>query len=234
MSVRLLLLVFLMLLRVLSASAEPDGAEIVRRSALRDDALRRDRQRYECDVEVRTEELDAQGGVTSSKTKHLTIRPSRDLSLAGEIPTKGRAAEEKETLDAKKFMVVMDMQKLAPRFVMSREGDDEILGRSCYVVRYRPRSGQSYDNREEKIMNQLTGRFWITKDDFSIVQSEGSLTQPVTVALVASVVRLDFKYQAQLLPSGEPAPATHHVLLGVKAPFYELRQRQTTTLKNYR
>jgi len=131
-------------------------------------------------------------------------------------------------------MAVLDLQKLAPRFQLSREADADSAGRGCYVVSYRPRPGQAYDTREEKVINSLSGRFWISKDDFSIVQSEGSLSQPVTVAWVASVYRLEFQYRSMPLPTGETAPASFQVVLAVRAPLYDLRQRQTSTITNYR
>ena len=207
------------------------AAEIIRRAIQRDEELRRDRQRYECDVSVRTEKLDAKGGVVSTKAVSATMRPTRQISYGGEV----RAEKlDREYREAQRFMAVLDLQKLAPRFQLAREADADAAGRGCYVVSYRPRPGQAYDTREEKVINALSGRFWISKDDFSIVQSEGTLAQPVTVALVASVYRLEFQYRSKPLPTGETAPASFQVVLAVRAPLYDLRQRQTSTISNYR
>ncbi len=207
------------------------AADIIRRAIQRDEELRRDRQRYECDVSVRTEKLDAKGTVVSTKAVSATMRPPRQISIGGEMQAEKM---DREYCEAQKFMAVLDLQKLAPRFQIVREPDAETVGRACYVVSYRPRPGQAYDTREEKVINSLNGRFWIAKDDFSIVQSEGTLAQPVTVALVASVYRLEFQYRSMPLPSGETAPASFQVNLAVRAPLYDLRQRQTSTISNYR
>lgn len=207
------------------------SSEIIQRAIQRDDALRRDRQRYECDVNVKTERMDGKGAVVSTKAVNATMRPTRQIAFGGEIKSE---KQDKDYCEAQKFMAVLDLQKLAPRFQLSRDGDAEATGRSCYVVSYRPRPGQAYDTREEKVINGLSGRFWISKDDFSIVQSEGTLGQPITVAFVASVYRLDFQYRSQALPTGETAPATFQVNLAVRAPLYDLRQRQTSTISNYR
>ena len=207
------------------------AADIIQRAIQRDEVLRRDRQRYECDVNVTTEKLDGKGTVVSTKAVNVTMRPTRQIAFGGEIkPEK----QDKDYCEAQKFMAVLDLQKLTPRFQLAREADAEATGRSCYVVSYRPRPGQSYDTREEKVINGLNGRFWIAKDDFSIVQSEGALVQPISVALIASVYRLDFKYCSQPLPTGETAPASFSVNLAVRAPLYDLRQRQTSTISNYR
>lgn len=205
--------------------------EVIQRAILRDEVLRRDRQRYECDVNVKTEQLDAKGCVTSTKAVNATMRPTRQIAIGGEMQ---REKPDRDYTEARKFMAVLDLQKLAPRFQLARDPDAEVAGRSCFVVGYRPRPGQTYDTREEKVINSLNGRFWISKDDFSIVQSEGMLTQPVTVALIASVYRLEFHYRSLSLPTGETAPATFQVDLAVRAPLYDLRQRQTSTISNYR
>jgi hypothetical protein len=207
------------------------AADIIRRAIQRDEELRRDRQRYECNVNVRTEKLDAKGAVVSTKAVNAVMRPTRQIAYGGEVQAEKL---DRDYFEARKFMAVLDLQKLAPRFQLAREPDAESVGRECFVVSYRPRPGQSYETREEKVINSLSGRFWIAKDDFSIVQSEGMLAQPVTVALVASVYRLEFQYRSMPLPTGETAPASFQVNLAVRAPLYDLRQRQTSTISNYR
>lgn len=216
---------------VVDPTAGLSADEIIQRAISRDEVLRRERQRYECDVNVKTEKLDAKGTVTSSKALNATMRPTRQISFGGELQSERQGRDYTE---ARKFMAVLDLQKLAPRFQLSRDPDAEAAGRNCFVVSYRPRPGQAYDTREEKVINSLNGRFWIAKDDFSIVQSEGTLMQPVTVALIASVYRLDFQYRSMPLPTGETAPACFQVNLAVRAPLYDLRQRQTSTISNYR
>lgn len=213
------------------ASGALSAADIIQRAIQRDEVLRRDRQRYECDVNVKTEKLDGKGVVVSTKGVNVTMRPIRQIAFGGEIKAE---KQDKDYCEAQKFMAVLDLQKLTPRFQLAREADAEAVGRGCYVVSYRPRVGQAYDTREEKVINGLSGRFWIAKDDCSIVQSEGSLAQPVSVALVASVYRLDFQYRSLSLPTGETAPASFSVNLAVRAPLYDLRQRQTSTISNYR
>ncbi len=224
-------LAFLTSPSLFASAPEISADEIIRRATLRDEQLRRERQRYQCDLRVTTEKLDGTDAVVSTKTLAVVMRPAREIAVGGEVAS---GANDKEAVEAKKFLAVMDLQKLAPRFEMSREADGESNGRACYVVRYRPRVSQRADTKEEKAMNGLTGRFWVARDDFSILQSEGTLAQPVTIMLVASVYRLDFTYRSCPLPNGDPAPACFQLVLGVKAPLYEMRQRQTSTMSNYR
>lgn len=232
---RSLLAVILLATALPAAEAQSDlpPAEILRRAARRDQVLRRERQRYECDVRLTVESLDRAGAVTGTRTKSYVMRPTADISLGGEL-LDASGKTDKDAVEARKFMAVMDLDKMGPRYELTRENNASESGRECFVIRYRPKSGQPYDSNEEKIMNQLTGRLWIARDDFSILRSEGHLERPVTVALVASVYRLDFAYRSAPLPSGEPAPESFELALAVKAPFYHTAQRQRSVLSRYR
>lgn len=208
--------------------------DIVHRAVLRDDALRASRHGMKCDQTVKIERLDRDGkvtGVTTSKTVHVqteAITFSTDVSAQG---TDGQSEARRQTDHVE---AVMNLGKLAGRFQMALAEDAPVRERSCYVVRYWPKDGQTSDTREEKVVNNLKGRFWIAKDDFSILQSEGLLSSPVTVALIASVNRLDFHYDSQTLPSGDVAPAHVSVNIAVKAPFYDFREKKTITQENWR
>lgn len=214
-------------------SSDLPAAEVLRRAARRDEQLRRERQRYECDVRLTIESLDQAGKVTATRDKSYVLRPTLDISLGGEmLDSTGKS--DKDAVEAKKFMAVMDLNKMAPRYEMTRDGFAKESGRECIVIRYRPREGAPYSGNEEKVMNQLTGRLWIAKDDFSILRSEGRLERPVTLALVASVYRLDFNYRSSPLPNGDPAPESFELVVSVKAPFYHSSQRQKSVLSKYR
>ena len=97
--------------------------DIIQRAILRDEVLRRERQRYECDVNVKTEKLDAKGTVTSTKALNATMRPTRQISFGGELQSEKQGRDYTE---ARKFMAVLDLQKLAPRFQLSRDPDAEL------------------------------------------------------------------------------------------------------------
>ena len=56
----------------------------------------------------------------------------------------------------------------------------------------------------------------------------------MTVAFIASVTRMDFKFHSQLLPNGEVGPLDFSVDLAIHAPFYDFRQLQVNSLRNWR
>lgn len=225
------------------ARAEPPGSapalsadEIVRRCVLRDDQLRASRTTLKCDRTMRTDRLDAEGKVTDTKTVRTIHYPSIEMQYATNVESgKAQEASGDNTVKSEKIETVMNLHKLAPRFDMSLLGEEPIRGQPCYIIGYAPKAAQlAASTREEKIISNLHGRFWMSKADFSIFQSEGSLVGPVTIALIASVNQLDFKYHSRTLPNGDTGPADFSVNLAVKAPFYDFRQRQVATEQNWR
>jgi hypothetical protein len=211
--------------------------EIVQKAVARDDVRREHRVALEADQTILTEKLDPAGKVLTSKSVHLIHHPTKEISYSTNTDADSASSSghpDGDTVKAAHIMAVMDLGKLAPKFTESVTGSAMILGRDCYVVSYYPKPGQSADSREEKVVNNVAGRFWIAKDNFDILQSEGSLVGPVTVAFIASVTRMDFKFHSQALPNGEVGPADFSVDMAIHAPFYDFRQYQLNTLRNWR
>ncbi len=210
--------------------------EIVRRSVLRDDQLRASRTTMKSDRTVHTDRLDAGGKVIETKTVRAVHYPTNGMDVSTEVEsTRAADATGENTVKADKLETVMSLRRLAPRFDMTLLGEETVRGQACYIIGYRPKSVQpSASTREEKVVGNLHGRLWLSKTDFSIIQSEGALVGPVTLALVASVNQMDFKYHSQSLPNGDTAPSDLTMSMAIKAPFYDFRQRQVTTEENWR
>ncbi len=227
-----------------------DAPALVRLAATRDAALRRAHAVLRYDEEVSVERLDAAGAVLSrSFARRSGVPLDGGPGMAGVLAANGGGGEVRPASAAGRepaaasgsFAAVVDLAKLAGRFELTREADAPAAdGRPCFVVTFRPRMApQTYDSREEMVINQLTGRFWFAREDLAIVQSEGTLTRPVKVAWVASVYRLSFAYRTQTLTGTEgggptTVPASFVLDLGVKAPLYHARQRQTTKMTAFR
>ena len=200
----------------------PSVHEIVQRAVAQDNVRRLRRVALECEQNILTEQLDPAGKVVKSKTVRMVYHPTANISFSTSVESKPSGPPGKPdeaTVKAQHIMAVMDLGKLAPRFTETVIGSAVVHGRDCYIVAYRPKPGQPADSREEKVVNNVGGRFWIAKDNYDILQSEGSLVGPVTVALIASVTRMDFKFDSQPLPNGDVGPASFSVDMAVKAPF---------------
>ncbi len=221
---------------IVTATAFPSVQEILQRALANDELRRQHRLALECDQTITTERLDDKGEVFKHKTVRITHReePEFAYSTDVEIPSERRAHQDGDTAKAEHRMAVMNLRQLAPRFQCTLTGEAPVHGRTCYIVEYTPRRGQPASSREEKVINQLHGRFWIDQKNFEILQGEGSLAVPVPVALFSAVTGLDFAFHTQTMPNGEAGPADFSVDLTVKAPFYFYRQQQMNRLEDWR
>ena len=225
--------------RVIITGEDLPSVQKIVQQAVANDALRRQhRLVLACDQILTTERLDDAGTVFKIKTAHLVYREGEESAFAGgaDLPAeKGRHHHrDGDTAKAEHRLAAMDLQRLAPRFDYALTGEEPVRGRACYVVAYSPRQGQPAATREEKVINGLHGRFWIDKGTSEILQGEGSLARPVTVALLGAVTRMDFAFHTQTLSNGEAGPADFSTDLVIKAPFHFYRQRQSSRFENWR
>ena len=218
-----------------------DGPTLMQLALERDGAERRRRAGWVCDEEVVTVKTDVQGHpLDTHRETHLGVALDKTQGVNGNLEAAGSPAAHpsKEQEGSGHFDVTVDLARLANRFDLQREADGVSRdGRACYVVAFRPRTPAlpAAGSREERVVSQLAGHFWLAKEDLAIVQSEGELVQAVTVAWVASVDRLRFRYQSLFLPgAGGTVPASFEMELGVSAPLYHAGQRQTTTMAHHR
>ena len=216
--------------------------DYIQRVVASDELRRQHRLGMECDETIKTERLDEHDKVISTKTLYFLGGETKDLSYSADVDATaestprpdGKPTQSQDAAKAQHLLAVMNLRKLAPRFTFAFAGSTTLHGRDCQIFTFRPKPNQPYTTREEKVVNNLQGRYWIDKNTFEIIQVEGSLASPVSVALIASVTRMDFKFHSQALPDGEIAPLDFSVSLAVKAPFYDFRQRQTTTTEKWR
>ena len=210
--------------------------EIVRRAVANDELRRQHRLTLKCDQIITTERLDKSGNVFKTKTVRVAYHDGRSPAypIDADAGPSSRADRDGDTIKAQRNMAAMNLRRLAPRFRYALAGEEDVRGRACYVIAFSPRGGQSASTREEKIINNLHGRYWIDKNTSEILQGEGSLTGPVMVAMLASVTRSDFHLRTQTLPDGEVGPSEFFLEVELNAPLYFFHQRQTSRLEKWR
>ena len=144
-------------------------------------------------------------------------------------------SSNKDVEDAKKVNAMLDMGKIAPRFKYSRQGDETIRNRNCYVIKFSPKKDQPFASREEKVINKVGGTLWIDQSDFSIVQTRGKLTEEVDVAwFLATMKGLEFSYQTSELPNlNIPVPSNFLMNFDLNIMGYRMAQRQTSVMADY-
>ena len=222
-------------LRAQAPAPAPPAQEIVQRAVANDELRRQHRLALECDQTITTDRLDESGKVLKSKQARVVHREGRAFTYSADVDaTSESTGKDGDTAKAEHLQAVMNLRKLAPRFRYSVDGTGEVRGRPCWIVAYAPKGGQPADTREDKVINNLHGRYWIDQATSEILQGEGSLVSPVPTALVASVTRMDFRFHSQTMPGGEAGPSDFSVDLAVHAPFYFYRQRQLSRMENWR
>ena len=108
-------------------------------------------------------------------------------------------------------------------------------GVDCYKIGFTPKPDMPYDNREEKVLNNVSGHIWASVQDYSLIKNEGSLMRPVSVAWFFATLReMEFHFDAMRMPNGDfgPGRLQYRYLVGI--PFTQLHERDTRIMSNYR
>ena len=65
------------------------------------------------------------------------------------------------------------------RYQLTLEKAETIRGHRCWVIRFEPRRGDlPVRNRMDRALNQSTGKFWISQDDYGLARVEFALRKP--------------------------------------------------------
>lgn len=211
----------------------------------RDAALTRLQKRLAYGLELTNEKLTREDKILKSETFKMTLKPGAGGVYGAVVSTAQKDDEKKEEREmteaekgdarkARSRMKEMDLGKLAPRFNIVLKGSEKADGIDCWVLGFTPKKGQPFNSREEKVINQLQGSFWVAKSDYSIIHSSGSLAAPVEVAwFVATMESLDFDYRTLALGDGSRMPARFYLLFDVSVPMSYVRRRQTSVMSDY-
>ena len=212
--------------------------EVVRRAVEVSERRRQARLTFECDQIITTERLDEAGRVFKTKTVRAIHREGRDAASSGNSdPVDGTgngSHRDGDTVKAQHLLATINLRRLVPRFRYDLAKEESVRGRICFVVAFGPLGGHSAATQEDKVIDNLRGKFWVDRDTSEILQGEGSLASPVRVGLIAFVTRMDFRFHTQTLPGGETLPSDFETDLVFEAPLYFYHQRQTSRLENWR
>lgn len=240
---RRFLLAACLLFPVLSQAAPPIP-EIVKGVLARDEAEQKELAKYAYRQKVRTDKLNADGTVRETSEIAMEVRPGDDFAIVADgkgnvlSPTQVTDRQRKQAKDSETLKASFSLRRLAGRFDISLAGSDTVSGRPAWVLAFTPKPGQPYDNRIEKILNNLAGKMWVAQDDYSIVRTEAKLAREVDMAwFFASMVSLDYAYRADLSPDGTPPrlrPAEFDVTFDIDVVSRHIRQRQAISMSGYR
>ena len=176
------------------------------------------------------DDSDSKSGDTSAKTKVAGVGAGRNLRKNSDDDDDDD--KDKQVEDAKKVNAMLDMAKIAPRYNYTRQNDETIRDRRCFVIKFTPKKDQPFASREEKVINKVGGTIWIDQNDFSIIQTKGKLTEEVDVAwFLATMKSLDFNYQtSELSLANIPVPESFMMNFDLNIMGYRMAQRQKSSM----
>jgi hypothetical protein len=65
------------------------------------------------------------------------------------------------------------------RYQLEIEGNEMVRGHLCWVISFQPKPGKlPVRNRMDRALNQSTGRFWVSQDDYGLARIEFALRKP--------------------------------------------------------
>lgn len=213
------------------AGAAPTANEIIRQVVARDKKLVQRRKAFDYDIAITREKLDSNGAVVSTDREKEVMRGDRRPSYGTRSTTGDPEQEAQKTSREEPF----ELLKIIDHYTYTLEGDEWVDGVDCYKIGFTPKPDMPYSNREEKVLNNVSGHIWASKQDFSVIRNEGALMHPVSVAWIFATLReMEFHFDATLMPNGDYGPGRLQYRYLVGIPFTQLHERDTRIMSNYR
>ncbi len=213
------------------AEATPTAEEMIGKVVERDKILVERRKAFDYDMKITRDKLDSDKNVVSSTIETTTVvgdkRPGYGTRSAPDDPEQ----EAKKTSREEPF----ELLKIIDHYTYRLEGEETVDGVDCYKIGFTPKPDMPYENREEKVLNNVAGHIWASKLDYSVIKNEGALRHPVSVAWIfASLREMEFHFDAMRMPNGDYGPGHLMYRYRVSIPFMELHERDTRVMSNYR
>ena len=192
----------LLLLATTPVWSAPTADEIIHRVAAQDKQLVERRKAFDYDIEITREKLDSNRAVVSTAGKRRGRgRPGPGY---GTRPAEGDPEQEAQKTSREE---PFELLKIIDHYTYTLEGEETVDGVDCYKIAFTPKPDMPYDNREEKVLNNVSGHIWASKQDYSLINNEGSLMHPVSVAWIFATLReMEFHFDAMRMPNGDYGP----------------------------
>ena len=210
----------------------PSAKEIVARIAAQDKILQARRKGYDYDLAITREKLGDDGKPTSTSGERLVVRGDARPNFGTRPDDTGAPADESQKAAREE---PFELLRIMDHYNYTLEGEETVEGVPCYKVGFSPKPDMPYDNREEKVLNAVSGHLWASTKDYSLIRNEGALMHPVAVAWVfASLREMQFHFETQPLPNGDYGPKEEEYSYLVGIPFFTLHERDTRRMSGFR
>jgi hypothetical protein len=193
--------------------------------------LQAHRKAFDYDLEITREKLDDRGAVTSTSHEKMVVAGDRRPDFGTRSAPGAPEDEAKKASREEPF----ELLNILDHYTYTLEGEETVDGVLCYRIAFQPKPDMPYANREEKVLNAVSGHLWASTKDYSLIRNEGALMHPVSVAWIfASLREMKFHFDAMPLPNGDYGPAEEQYSYLVDLPFFTLHERDTRRMSHYR
>ena len=207
------------------------AGDIIARVVARDKVLVEHRKAFDFDIAITREKLDADHNVVETIHENAVVHGG----LAPGYGTRSNSGDPQQEQQKTAHEEPFEFLKIIDHYAYTREPDETVNGVDCYKIAFTPKPDMPYINREEKVLNHVSGHIWASKLDFSVIKNEGALMEPVSVAWIfASLHEMEFHFDTTRLPNGEYGPGRLMYRYLVNIPFMQLHERDTRVMSNYR
>ena len=213
------------------AETTPTAEEMIHLVAARDKELVQRRKAFDYDIEITREKLDSDRAVVSAIREKEVVTGDRRPGYGTRSVDGNPQNEAVKTSKEEPF----ELLKIIDHYTYTLEGEESVDGVDCYKIGFTPKPDMPYDNREEKVLNNVSGHIWASKQDYSLIKNEGSLLRPVSVAWIfATLQEMEFHFDSMRMPNGDYGPGHLTYQYRVTILFSELHERDTRQMSGYR
>jgi hypothetical protein len=207
-----------------------------------------------------THQLDAAGKVVAKGTWRSIVRPGDPRPLeyisesmegklsffkagaeepaparpSGTLPPKSNVEPEKNQTES--AVEAVRKYHLRDRYLWKRLPDESVSGERAYVLSFQPKPKQNTSSREERFFSLLSGRLWISRDDFTVLRAQAALQSPCSLFwIIARATTFQLTYELEPVRTGNRllrlSKATAKTV--VTFPFSSVRQKHWQTVDKY-
>jgi len=189
------------------------------------------RKAFDYDIAITREKLDSDMKVTSTIKDKVVVIGGHGPGYGTRTTPADPDGEAAKTSREEPF----ELLKIIDHYTYTLEGQEIADGVLCYKIGFSPKPDMPYANREEKVLNNVSGHIWASVQDYSLIKNEGSLIRPVSVAWIFATLReMEFHFDSQRIPNGDNGPAHLMYRYRVTIPFMQLHERDIRVMSNYR
>jgi len=132
-------------------------------------------------------------GVVVKKEEKLSFVKKQKGILFQKILSKDGVAVSRPRFEKKRTLDIN--AKLLKRYFFIFQGEEIIEGKECWVVSFNPKDNLPEPEKEDRTLNNSTGKIWFTKDTLILKKMEAKLMQEVDYGwgiLGLSIKRIEY------------------------------------------